>query len=127
MQVNWRDITAARNSYAVLYAACETAGYHLAPVEMPEADVTCYSLNSINAHQYLGEIRGADCITIAGGPHASACYRDVARYADYVIVGEGEYTLPRLLGEIAAGRDGCIPGVATGEFYEPADTCVCLD
>jgi B12-binding domain/radical SAM domain protein len=127
MQVNWRDITASRNSYAVLYAACGLSGYTLISVEKPEADVTCYSLNSINASQYLDEIKRADCITIAGGPHATACYREVARYADYVVVGEGEYTLPRLLNEIASGRTGRIPGVATGNFYEPADTCVRLD
>ena len=127
MQVNWRHIHAARNSYAALYAACGQAGYALNTVEEPIRDVTCYSLNSINCRQYLDEIARADCVTIAGGPHATACHEDVARYADYVVVGEGEYTLPRLLAEIAAGRSGRIPGVATGDYYEPADTSVRLD
>ncbi|MFA4878414.1 MAG: TIGR04013 family B12-binding domain/radical SAM domain-containing protein [Methanoregula sp.] len=127
MQVNWRLIAAARNSYAALYAACGQSGYLLNPVEVPARDVTCYSLNSIHAGHFLDEIAGADCITIAGGPHATACYKDLTRYADYVIVGEGEYTLPRLLDELACGRSGRIPGVATGDYYEPAETCVRLD
>ena len=32
MQVNWREIPAARNSFAVLGAACEKTGWHLYPV-----------------------------------------------------------------------------------------------
>ena len=127
MQVNWRLISAARNSYAALYAACGQAGIVLTPVENPSGDVTCYSLNSINARHYLDEISRADCVTVAGGPHATACYEDIVQHADYVIVGEGEHTLPRLLGELAAGRSGRIPGVATGDYFEPADTCVRLD
>ena len=51
----------------------------------------------------------------------------VARYADFVIVGEGEYTLPRLLREIEAGRSGNIPGVVTREFSAPANSSVLLD
>jgi len=127
MQVNWRLIQAARNSYAALYAACGQAGFVLDPVDGPAHDVTCYSLNSINAPRYLDEIARADCITIAGGPHATACHEELVRYADYVVVGEGEHTLPRLLAEIAAGRSGRIPGVATDDYYEPADTTVRLD
>ncbi|CVK33616.1 putative enzyme [Methanoculleus bourgensis] len=60
------------------------------------------------------------------GPHASACYSDVARYADYVVVGEGEYTLPALLAAIEEGRDPP-PGVATARGYTPARHTVLLD
>ena len=127
MQVNWRQIHAARNTYAILYAACEREGFRLAAVDNPLDDITCYSLNSINAGQYLPEIAAADCLTIAGGPHATACPGEVAGYADYVIVGEGEYTLPRLLADIRAGGEGKIPGVMTGTWYCPADTNVWLD
>jgi B12-binding domain/radical SAM domain protein len=127
MNVNWRLIHAARNSYAALSAACEQAGFILHPVEKPAGDVTCYSLNSINEPAVRDEIATADCITIAGGPHATARYQDVARYADYVVVGEGEFTLPRLLEAIASGKEAAIPGVATEEFFVPADTCVRLD
>jgi len=127
MQVNWRWIHAARNSYAVLYAACERDGFLLQPVDRPADDMTCYSLNSINAPAYRDEIAAAGCLTIAGGPHATACPREVAGYADYVVVGEGEYTLPRLLEDLRNGGEGRIPGVMTGSFYEPAKSSVRLD
>ncbi|MGA2913065.1 MAG: TIGR04013 family B12-binding domain/radical SAM domain-containing protein [Methanoregula sp.] len=127
MQVNWRLIHAAQNSYAILSAACEQEGYLLSPAETPLDDVTCYSLNSINAPLYHEEIAAAGCITVVGGPHATAFPRETAEYADYVVAGEGEFTLPRLLARIEQGKDGKIPGVATGNYYEPADSCVRLD
>ncbi|MDP3397328.1 MAG: TIGR04013 family B12-binding domain/radical SAM domain-containing protein [Methanoregula sp.] len=127
MRVNWRQIQAARNSYAALTAACELDGFSLRLVDLPKADVTCYSLNSINEQFYCDEIAGADCITIVGGPHATACPAEVAAYADYVIVGEGEYTLPRLLEEIEHGGPGNISGVATRDHHKPAASCVRLD
>ncbi|OPY35373.1 MAG: coproporphyrinogen III oxidase [Methanoregula sp. PtaU1.Bin051] len=127
MKFNWRLIHAARNSYAGLYAACEAAGYILNPVERPENDVTCYSLNSLNEPVFKTEIATADCITVVGGPHATARYNDVARYADYVVVGEGEYTLPRLFSALERGDERPVPGVATREYYEPVKTTVRLD
>ncbi len=127
MQVHWRSIHAAQNSCAALSAACEQEGYLLLPTDRPLPDVTCYSLNSINASLYRDEIATAGCITIVGGPHATAYPRETAEYADFVVTGEGEFTLPRLLNQIEAGRDGKIPGVATGNYYEPADTCVRLN
>ncbi len=127
MQVNWRWIQSARNSYAVLHAACERDGFPLRPSATPGNDVTCYSLNSINAETYRAEIASADCLTVVGGPHATACPREVAGFADYVVVGEGEFTLPRLLEDLRQGGDGRIPGVMTGDYYEPARTSVLLD
>ena len=127
MQVNWRRIHAARNSFAALSAACEQEGFILHQADKPAEDITCYSLNSINEPQYRREISSSESITIVGGPHASACPREVAEYADYVIVGEGEFTLPRLLAQIECGGDKNIPGVATADFFTPHDTCVRLD
>ena len=127
MQVYWRQIHAARNSYATLLAACEQSGFSLDLTEQPVAEVTCYSLNSLNEPFFREEIAGADCITIVGGPHATACPGEVATYADYVIVGEGEFTLPRLLEEIERGDTGIIPGVATHDHYTPIKSCVRLD
>ena len=127
MRVNWRLIHAARNSYAALYAACEASGFILNPADGPQDDVTCYSLNSLNEAEFCDEIAGAGCITVAGGPHATALYREVAEYADYVVVGEGEHALPRLLAAIRDGDDRPVPGVATRERYEPARSAVRLD
>jgi B12-binding domain/radical SAM domain protein len=127
MKVHWRSTHATRNTYAALSAACETQGFTLDPVTVPEKDVTCYSLNSRNERQLAPEIADADCITIAGGPYATACFREVARYADYVVVGEGEYTLPLLLAAIEEGAAHVPPGVATREGYRPAVSQVRLD
>ncbi len=111
-QVHWRLIHSARNSHAALYAACEKEGIILHTARCPSPDITVYSLNSLNESRYRKEIRDADCVTVIGGPHASACYREVSEYADYVVVGEGEFTLPRLIRHIAEGGKGVIPGVA---------------
>ncbi|NYT05410.1 MAG: TIGR04013 family B12-binding domain/radical SAM domain-containing protein [Methanomicrobiales archaeon] len=127
MRVNWRTDRGTRNSFAALAAACETAGITLRPVASPESDITCYSLNSINAPRLLDEIRTAPCITIAGGPHASARYREVAAAADYVVVGEGEYVLPALITAIESGTGTVPAGIATSGAYTPANSCVWLD
>ena len=127
MIVNWRLIHAARNSFAAVSAACSREGFCLNPLEKPESDITCYSLNSINEPQFRQEITEAECITIIGGPHATACPREVAQYADFVITGEGEYTLPRLLEDLESGGVGNIPGVTTRDFHNPVNSSVRLD
>jgi B12-binding domain/radical SAM domain protein len=71
--------------------------------------------------------RRPDALIVVGGPHATACPREAAGYADYVVVGEGEYTLPRLLEDLRDGGEGRIPGVMTGSYYEPAQSSVRID
>jgi B12-binding domain/radical SAM domain protein len=127
MKINWRTISGTKNSFAALSAACEVHDIRLRPVGTPAQDITCYSLNSINEPHLRGEIAGADCITIAGGPHASACFRQVAEYADYVVVGEGERTLPALIHAIREGSGTVPSGVATREIVRPPAHCVLLD
>jgi len=129
MKTCWRKIQAAENSYAALRAACSIHGILLEPVRAPAADITCYSLNSVTARKFEDEIRGAGCITIAGGPYASACYREVTSYADYVVVGEGEHALPALLHHITEdpGNPVIPPGVATAETFQPTNSSVFLD
>jgi B12-binding domain/radical SAM domain protein, MJ_1487 family len=132
MRAVWRYIHASRNTYACLYAACEKYGWILEPVESAEeaaaADVVCYSLNSLNYASYADEIADSPAITIVGGPHASACPAEVARIADYVVVGEGERTLPRLLDAIRDGREPHeVPGVATAAGFTPVDHSVYLN
>jgi len=50
----------------------------------------------------------------------------MAEIADYVVVGEGEHTLPSLLRSLEEGRPPP-PGVATRHGFLPPDTCVRLD
>ena len=128
MEIRWREISSQRNSFAAIYAACERHGYQLIPSPTPGGDVTLYSLNSIQAAGpgLLDEIASAECTTIVGGPHASACYEEIAEIADYVVVGEGEYTIPRLLQAISQGAPAP-PGVATSTGYIPVDHTIILD
>ncbi len=128
MQVNWRWNNSAKNSFAVLYAACHEHGFSLRPVRNASADITCFYLNSINARVMKDEIASAGCITIAGGPYASAAWKDLVRIADYVVVGEGEYALPALLANIETGKGRPPAGIATLSYgFEPARHTVRLD
>ncbi|KAF5069140.1 tRNA-2-methylthio-N(6)-dimethylallyladenosine synthase [anaerobic digester metagenome] len=128
MRVNWRRSAGTHNSRVVLAAALDQAGFSLEECDGPADHVTCYSLNQVNMPSLLREIASADCITVAGGPSASACWAEVSREADYVVVGEGERTLVRLLTAIEEGRDDPVPGTATfARGLVPTDSTVLLD
>ena len=127
MRMYWRYTPASRNSYAALFAACEREGFVLEPVREPLPEVTVYSLNSLTAPALLPEMAAAPCITIAGGPHATACPDAVLRFADYVVVGEGEAALPALLSCLADDRPVSVPGVASADGFTPPDSTVLLD
>ena len=111
---------------ACLYAACQQAGYTLDFVSSPEKDITLYSLNSITGPSLFPEIKSADAITIVGGPHACARWNELTSIADYVVVGEGEFTVPRLLQSIEKGLSPP-PGVATDTFFQQVDHTILLD
>ncbi|GAB7015979.1 TIGR04013 family B12-binding domain/radical SAM domain-containing protein [Methanogenium cariaci] len=115
MKINWRSIPWAKNSFAALSAACELSDITLHEVSSPENDITCYSLNSVNEPHFRDEISDAECITIVGGPHPTACWEEVRQYADYVVIGEGEYTMPALINMIASGSQILPAGVASKE------------
>ena len=122
MRVNFRRARGTANTEAVLAAALERDGRSLHGIARAADDVTCYSLNVANARELMAEMAGAGCVTVAGGPYASACWREAARAADYVVVGEGERTLPRLLDAIEAGSAAPVPGTATAAGgLEPPD------
>ena len=128
MRVNFRRARGTANTEAALAAALGRDGRSLHGTARPENDVTCYSLNVANAAALIPEMAEAGCVTIAGGPQASACWKEVARAADYVVVGEGERTLVRLLDAIEAGTAAPVPGTATADDgLVPADHAVLLD
>ena len=126
MDFFWRDIPSQRNSMACIHAACEKAGFFLNLSDGPEREVTLYSLNSITGPRYYKEIRDAQPVTIVGGPHASARWKELVDIADFVVVGEGEYTVPRLLQSIETGSP-VPPGVATKHGLTPVDHSVYLN
>lgn len=128
MRVSWRRSPGTENSRVVLAAALDQAGHSLEVCDGPTDRVTCYSLNETNFPSLIREIASATCITIAGGPSATGRWDEVCRVADYVVIGEGERTLPRLLDMIEEGRDEPLPGTATaGWGFVPPDHAVRLD
>jgi B12-binding domain/radical SAM domain protein len=113
VRVNFRRARGTANTEAALAAALERDGRVLHAAAGPAGDVTCYSLNVANAPALLAEMAGAGCVTVAGGPYASACWEEAARAADFVVIGEGERTLARLLDAIEAGAAAPVPGTAS--------------
>jgi len=82
----------------------------------PRPGIMLYSFASYQAADVYREVSncGVDAIFVAGGPHPSARPEEVLRYFDYVVVGEGEETLPQLIDILSTG-DGnasAVPGVA---------------
>ena len=56
---------------------------------------------------------GAGALFIAGGPHPSARPGEALEHFDFVVIGEGEETLPELLAAIKEGEDpGRVQGIA---------------
>ncbi len=66
--------------------------------EDADADVVCLSLTTAAAPRgyELAEMF-RDRKVIIGGPHASALPEESARYADHVVIGEGEQVLPDII------------------------------
>jgi B12-binding domain/radical SAM domain protein len=87
----------------------------------PKPGIMLYSFATAQAEEIYKEISdadagGVDAIYIAGGPHPSAMPEEVLEYFDYVILGEGEDTLPKLIKAIARGVDpGGVQGIAYSE------------
>jgi anaerobic magnesium-protoporphyrin IX monomethyl ester cyclase len=76
--------------------------------QLPEAEVYGFSTYTVTFHDCLALVaalrqRQPRAHFIAGGPHASAVPAEVAPYFDYVVCGEGEYTLLDILRRI--GQD----------------------
>jgi len=69
-----------------------------------------YSFATPQAEEIYREVdqareAGLDAIFVAGGPHPSALPEEVLEHFDFVVVGEGEETLPQLIEAIEMGRE----------------------
>jgi len=84
----------------------------------PEPGIMLYSFATAQAKEIYGEVSRAraakvEAIYIAGGPHPSAMPEEVLDHFDFVVIGEGEETLPELIEAIENGRDpACVLGIA---------------
>ncbi|MDD1748308.1 MAG: TIGR04013 family B12-binding domain/radical SAM domain-containing protein [Methanothrix sp.] len=85
----------------------------------PKDGIMLYSFATAQAQEVYSEVVHAaasgavDAIYIAGGPHPSALPEEVLEHFDYVVIGEGEETLPELLQAIEEGQDlSAVKGIA---------------
>jgi anaerobic magnesium-protoporphyrin IX monomethyl ester cyclase len=66
---------------------------------------TTFGFNeAINLAQFIKNI-SKDIITVMGGPHASIMPEESAKFFDYVVVGEGEYTVLDMVNAIEGKED----------------------
>lgn len=77
--------------------------------------VTAHTVEASAAEHVIAEARRASpqAIIVVGGIHATMRPASISSDADYVIRGEGEVTLPRIV-----GGDGCHPRIGWGETPE---------
>ncbi len=83
----------------------------------PKPGIMLYSFATAQAEEIYEEVSASkakvDAVFIAGGPHPSAVPEEVLEHFDFVVVGEGEETLPELVGAIREGKDpGKVMGIA---------------
>ena len=138
MDVNFRYSKKNSYSFAVLSPLLPEAGF----VDKPVNGIMIYSFTTRQAAKVFMEVKnaGTDSIFIAGGPHPSGAPEETLEYFDYVVIGEGEETLPELVKVIQErGDPGKVRGIAfrdpkSGKVvitpqrpYVDLDSCPCFD
>lgn len=76
----------------------------LTPERYDLVGVTSYTSGATRAYEVAAMCRERGLPTIMGGPHASACPDEAARYFDSVAVGECDEVWPQIIADAAAGR-----------------------
>jgi radical SAM superfamily enzyme YgiQ (UPF0313 family) len=66
--------------------------------------ITCMTPLAPRAYQVAAEFKKRGVPVVLGGIHPSMMPAEAARYADSVVVGEGEELWPRLLADFSAGK-----------------------
>jgi B12-binding domain/radical SAM domain protein len=106
-------------SIAALLPLVEGAGLANGPRE----GIMLYSFATAQAEEVYREVAGSradvEAVFVAGGPHPSARPEEALRCFDYVVIGEGEETLPELIGVIKGGVD---PETVRGIAYKRGET-----
>lgn len=103
MDVHFRYSKKNSYSFAVLSPLLPEAGFS----DRPLKGIMIYSFTSHQAARVFAEVKNADTdsIFIAGGPHPSGAPEETLEYFDYVVIGEGEETLPELVKVLQEGED----------------------
>ena len=94
-----------KNSYSL--AALAPLVPKASLVKEPKDGIMLYSFVTKQAESVFQEVDNAtpDSIFIAGGPHPSGAPEETLEHFDYVVIGEGEETLPHLLQTLESGGD----------------------
>ncbi|HJH32059.1 MAG TPA: TIGR04013 family B12-binding domain/radical SAM domain-containing protein [Methanosarcinaceae archaeon] len=103
-----------KNSYSLAALAPLVPEASLA--KQPQDGIMLYSFVTKQAGSVFEEVNRSttDSIFIAGGPHPSGAPRETLEYFDYVVIGEGEETLPCLIRALKTGGDiGHVKGIAS--------------
>lgn len=117
MDVHFRYSKKNSYSFAVLSPLLPEAGF----VDKPVDGIMIYSFTTRQAAKVFMEVKnaGTDSIFIAGGPHPSGAPEETLEYFDYVVIGEGEETLPELVKTVQEKENPeKVPGIA----YREAET-----
>jgi B12-binding domain/radical SAM domain protein len=110
-QIHFRFFKKNMQSIAVLLPLIPGADI----VEQPCYGIMIYSFATQQASLIFRELAQArtGSIFIAGGPHPSARPEETLRFFDYVVIGEGEKTLPELIDVIRNKGDiSSVKGIA---------------
>lgn len=83
----------------------------------PRPGIMLYSFATAQAEEVYSEISSSriDAVFVAGGPHPSAEPEEALKFFDYVVIGEGEETLPELIDVLKKGEE---PGMVRGVAYK---------
>lgn len=115
IDVNFRYSKKNSYSFAVLSPLLPEAGF----VDKPVNGIMIYSFTTRQAAKVFREVKsaGTDSIFIAGGPHPSGAPEETLEYFNYIVIGEGEETLPELVKVIQERENpGKVFGIA---FRDP--------
>jgi len=118
LNINFKWNKKNNNSLAALMPLVDGAQL----VEEPTDGIMVYSFATAQADEVFREVKAAstDSIFIAGGPHPSARPKECLEFFDYVVIGEGEETLPELVRSIREGDLTDVEGIA----YLKGGNCV---
>ena len=109
--IHFRYFKNNRQSLAVLMPLLPCADI----VHEPCDGIMLYSFATQQAPDVFLEVERSKTLSIfiAGGPHPSARPEDTLRFFDYVVIGEGEETLPELIKILKNGEDvSSVMGIA---------------
>ena len=122
IDLNFRYSKKYSYSFAGLSPLLPEAGF----VDKPVNGIMIYSFTTRQAAKVFREVKsaGTDSIFIAGGPHPSGAPEETLEYFDYIVIGEGEETLPELVKVIQERENpGKVFGIA---FRAPSTNTVVI-